>query len=128
MAVSRNSSWGELLKHVLSALCGISGFTLSGSIPISASGATLSSGAYTILANDTPESISAISVPCKKVYLHTPAGNGGNVAYGGATPVLTGANSDLMIPGADRDLDINNLNLIRVYGKIGYKVLYTFTN
>lgn len=95
--------------------------------PISETYTGISSGAYTILADDIVESIVAVSTPCKKVSLRA-GSNAGNVYFGGASPALTGSNSDYLEPDAGIILEISDLNLLRVYGKIGYTLMWTYIN
>jgi len=105
----------------------VSGTFWQATQPVSETYSGISSGSYTILANDTPESIVALSTPCKKVSLLS-GSNAGNVYFGGASPALTGANSDYLEPDAGIILEISDLNLLRVYGKIGYTLMWTIVS
>jgi len=105
----------------------VSGTFWQATQPVSETYSGISSGSYTILANDTPESIVALSTPCKKVSLRA-GSNAGNVYFGGASPALTGANSDYLEPDAGIILEISDLNLLRVYGKIGYTLMWTIVS
>lgn len=95
--------------------------------PISETYTGISNGKYTILADDTVESIVSVSTPCKKVSLRAGT-NAGNVYFGGASPALTGSNSDYLESDAGIILEISDLNLLRVYGKIGYTLMWTYIN
>jgi len=85
--------------------------------PISETYSSLSSFKYTILADDTVESVVGASTPCQEVLLIAADSNANDIYIGGASPALDGTNSPWLSPGESVPVKINNLNLLRIYGK-----------